>query len=176
MARQIGNIQITGTIEDFCFYKMQGQYFVRRKSTLASQRFWKEEAFAGSRRSAGLLGQASSLASTLYRRLPKEKRGRAVYQKLTGIVKRLLSEGWNDARVAHWFQQTYLDESVKAVAERKPAGTKNIVRTVGVTGAGRHLATLSFLPQLANRPCRFKQEPVQRLYRLALDRGSPRAA
>ena len=108
MARQTGPLKITGTIEDLCFYQMEGAYFARRKSSLTSKRFWKEKAFAGSRRSCGLLGAASPLASRLYHTLPKAKKGRAVFQQLTGAIKRLLQQGWTAEAIAAWFAQTYL--------------------------------------------------------------------
>ena len=75
---------VTGTIKDLCFYQMEGAYFTCRKSSLTGKRFRKEKAFAGSRRSCGLRALASPLASRLYRRLPKEKKGRAVFQEITG--------------------------------------------------------------------------------------------
>lgn len=38
MAKQIGPVFITGTIGDICFYKMDGQYYARMKSSLSSKR------------------------------------------------------------------------------------------------------------------------------------------
>jgi hypothetical protein len=108
MAKQAGDIKITGTIEGLCFYRMEGRYYVRRKSTLTGRRFQRDAAFAGSRRSAGLLASASSLASRLYRRLPKERKARAVFQRLTGDVKLLLATGWSEERIARWFTKNYL--------------------------------------------------------------------
>jgi hypothetical protein len=107
MARQIGPVKITGTIDDICFYQMEGGYFARIKSSLTDERFWKEKAFAGSRRSCGLLALASPLASRLYQRLPKEKKGRPVFQQLTGKVKLLLQEGQSETAIVSWFESQY---------------------------------------------------------------------
>jgi hypothetical protein len=44
MAKQAGDIFITGTIDDLCFYKMDGAYYVRLKSSLTGKKFWKNKA------------------------------------------------------------------------------------------------------------------------------------
>ena len=73
MARLLGDIEYTGTIDGLCFYKMYGSCFVSTKSSLTSKRFWKDKAFEGSRRSCGLLAKASPLASAFYKTYPKKK-------------------------------------------------------------------------------------------------------
>ena len=107
MAKQIGIVKITGTIDDITFYKMGDTYYARMKSSLTGKRFWNDKAFAGSRRSANAFGIASKLASILYRTLPKEQKGRPVYQKLTGQIKFLVLEGKDSAAITIWFQQAY---------------------------------------------------------------------
>ena len=59
MAKQVGIIKITGTIDDITFYEMGGEFYARMKSSLTGKRFWKDKAFEGSRRSAKALGVAS---------------------------------------------------------------------------------------------------------------------
>lgn len=119
MARQAGEIRITGTVEGFCFYRMDGQYYVRRKSTLGGKRFQREAAFAGSRRSAALLAAASALASRLYRRLPPDQKARAVFQRLTGEVKRWLAQGWTEDRIGRWFANTCLPAKGRAAVRAR---------------------------------------------------------
>lgn len=121
MARQTGPLKITGTIDDICFYQMEGDYFARLKSSLTGKRFWKDKAFAGSRRSCGLMARASSLASRLYKTLPPEKKGRPAYQQLTGKVKLLLQQGLSEAAVLAWFQASYLPVLTTKKRRKKPA-------------------------------------------------------
>jgi hypothetical protein len=120
MAKQTGDIRITGTIEGYCFYRMEGKYYVRRKSTLTGRRFQRDAAFAGSRRSAGLLASASSLASQLYRQLPTDRKARKVFQTLTGEVRELLAKGLSAAQIITWFRDAYLP----AVAPQRTATRK----------------------------------------------------
>ncbi|HEV7333266.1 MAG TPA: hypothetical protein VGN63_19685 [Flavisolibacter sp.] len=119
MARQTGPVKITGTIDDICFYKMEGDYFARRKSSLSGKRFWKDRVFAGSRRSSGLLGAASPLASRLYRQLPKEKKGRPQFQQLVGSIRAFLQKGCTEAWIASWFAEHYLAESRHATLKEQ---------------------------------------------------------
>ena len=107
MAKQDGLIKITGTIDDITFYKMGDQYYARMKSSLTGKRFWKDKAFEGSRRSATALGQASRLASLLYRTLPKEQKGRPVFQELTGKIKFMILDGMDAAAITIWFTDQY---------------------------------------------------------------------
>lgn len=123
MAKQVSDIKITGTIEGLCFYRMEGQYYVRMKSRLTGRRFQRDAAFAGSRRSAGLLASASTLASRLYRCLPKERKARAVFQRLTGDVKLLLATGWPEECIARWFTNTYLPAAAPATVTARKAKT-----------------------------------------------------
>jgi hypothetical protein len=118
MAKQVGDIKIVGTVDDICYYRMEGGYYARRKSSLTSKRFWRAKAFSGSRRSCGILGRASSLASRLYRALPKESKSRTLFQQLTGRIKLQFIAGWDEVRIEEWFRGMYFPEA------RKPS-TKN---------------------------------------------------
>ena len=73
MAKQAGDIRITGTLDDLTFYKMDGKYYVRLKSSLTRKRFMKDKAFERSRKSAERFALGNQLASKLYRMIEKEK-------------------------------------------------------------------------------------------------------
>jgi hypothetical protein len=93
MAKQAGTLKITGTIDDLTYYKMDGKYYVRLKSSLTGRRFWKHPSFEGSRKSCSRFGEGNRLASQLYRMVAKEKR---VYPLFCFLKKRaiaLLKEG-----------------------------------------------------------------------------------
>ncbi len=99
MARQIGPYYITGTIDDICFYQLDGQYYARLKSSLTGKRVKTDPRFARTREYAGLLAKASSLASAVYRSLPAHTRNRQLYQRLTGQVMQLLKDGKADNEI-----------------------------------------------------------------------------
>jgi hypothetical protein len=166
-------MKLTGTLEGFCFYQMEGTYYVRRKSSLTGKRFRTDKAFAGSRRSAGELQRASPLASRLYHRLPKGKKGRDVFRGLTGQVKGLLREGWTAVQVEHWFGQTYLPACTAAM-ERRPVEKKKAVRLPVAERQSTRLPAFLILPGAlvvwADNRCR---QPRSRWRRRVRDRGSP---
>lgn len=92
MAKQMGAIKITGTIGETCFYKMNGEYYARRKSSLSRKRVKTSKAFKETMRYAGLMAKASVISSTIYQLLPKKKKSRKLYQQLTGKAMQLLKQ------------------------------------------------------------------------------------
>ena len=136
MAKQTGNIKIVGTVDEICFYQMEGEYFARQKSSLSGRRFWKDKVFEGSRKSCGLLAKASPLASRLYHTLPKEQKSREMFRTLAGKVKLFLKAGWTEEEIRVWFLETYLPdrEKSKKNALRKraslPSSTLPFLRVV----------------------------------------------
>lgn len=142
MAKQIGDIKLTGTVDDLVFYHMGGDYYVRTKSSLTGKRFRRDKAFEGSRRSAGLLGAASALAAGLYRLLPKERKSRDLFRELTGKVKLKLAANADAGAIGAWFRKAYLpapagDESTAPPA-RKAVGAR-VVETAFSPGRLRRL-------------------------------------
>ena len=117
MAKQSGIIKITGTIDDITFYQMGGIYYARMKSSLTGKRFWKDKAFEGSRKSANALGQASPMASRLYRTIPKEDKSRSLFCKITGEIKHLIIAGHTEQEIISWFLSVYHDALIIASKE-----------------------------------------------------------
>jgi hypothetical protein len=93
MAKQAGEIFIRGTIDDLCFYKMDGVYYVRLKSSLTGKKFWKNKAFEGSRKSCKRFAEGNKLASKVYRMIEEEKRFYKIYCFLKRRAILLLKEG-----------------------------------------------------------------------------------
>ena len=124
MAKQVGIIKITGTIDDITFYKMGEEYYARMKSSLTGKRFWKDPAFEGSRKSALALGVASKLASLLYKTLPKERKGRSIFQKLTGRIKLMILDHKETEVIIQWFTREYVSPlQIEMVQEVESAMT-----------------------------------------------------
>jgi len=99
VAKQIGAYKITGTIDNICFYQMEGEYYARQKSSLTGKRVKKDPAFAGTMESANLLGSASKLASLIKRSFPKEEQCRELFHMLTGKVMLLMRDGIGDEEI-----------------------------------------------------------------------------
>ncbi|ANE49639.1 hypothetical protein [Flavisolibacter tropicus] len=103
MARQAGPLFFTGTIDDITFYKMEGVYLARKKSSLNRRQFRTDPRFARSRKSAEAFGEASQLASAIYWQLPKNQRGKGVVNRLTAQVGELLKKGKTREEVIQHF-------------------------------------------------------------------------
>lgn len=97
MPKQKGPVYYTGTHGDACFYKMDGQYYVRKKSSLSGKRVKQAPSFALTRVYADLLAQASRLAAAVYRPLPREQKKLALYRAMTGEALRMLKQGEDTA-------------------------------------------------------------------------------
>jgi hypothetical protein len=93
MAKVCGSIRFAGCIENLCFYKLEGAYHVRMKSSLTGKRVKKDPAFRLTMVYAGLMGKASKLASAIYKEYPEELKGKGVFKKLVGEVMQLLKAG-----------------------------------------------------------------------------------
>jgi hypothetical protein len=125
MARQAGTYHITGCYQNLCFYSMDGNYYVRVKSSLTAKRVKRDPAFKRTMAYAGLLGCASTIASALYKLLPKESKGITVYRKLTGRVMRLLQDGRSSDEIF------YLLAKPHVVQRKRPGITREKKRGVG---------------------------------------------
>lgn len=135
MAKQTGTIKLTGTIDDLCFYKMEGNYYVRLKSSLSGKRFQKDAAFAGSRRSASRFGEGNRLASAVYRLIDKEMRVYSFFCFLKRKSILLLKEG-KSLQEAEATLKGYLlafgylqREKPKGIAKTKTVLSKRYIRS-----------------------------------------------
>jgi hypothetical protein len=110
MPKQYGPIQITGTIDNVCFYKMDGVYYARMKSSLTRKRVLKSAAFRRTREHAATLGEASTIASRIYRLIPKARRKHILYREMTGKAIYLLREGKDKEVVFQSLSALYLKQ------------------------------------------------------------------
>lgn len=128
MARQIGDIKITGTLGDITFYQMNGKYYARMKSSLTAKKVKTHPHFALTRLYAKWLGEASKLASEVYRSLPVEERKYAVFCRLKTMAYKLVKEGVVRAEVLGVLKR-YLEEMVaKPVDKAVVVVKKPVVR------------------------------------------------
>ena len=93
MARQVGPIKITGTIDGITFYRMDGVYYARMKSSLTAKKVKTHPNFALTRMYANWLGEASKMASQVYRALPEEERKYEMFCKLKTLAHKRVKEG-----------------------------------------------------------------------------------
>jgi len=92
MAKQAGKIFVEGTVDDICFYKMDGKFYARKKSSLSKKRVLTDPRFQNTIAHAQLLGKASAIASKFYRTIEKERHSRELYRSIVGKVMKVLRE------------------------------------------------------------------------------------
>jgi hypothetical protein len=128
MAKQVGNILLTGTLDGLTFYKMEGQYYVRLKSSLTGKRVKKDPAFKQTMAYAERLAIGSRTASELYRQLPKEEQEVSLYRKMTSTAMQLLKTGTPAVMLMEALTAAFASLfSVKKVREVEPLVEKRIL-------------------------------------------------
>ncbi|WP_298739657.1 hypothetical protein [uncultured Chitinophaga sp.] len=120
MAKQKGPTFITGTFNGLCYYQMDGQYYVRRKSSLSRRRVKRSPAFRRTMRYAGFLAEASRIASEVYRITPRKSRKREIFQGLTGKAMELLKKGMEAALVMAQLKAEYRPAPLLQVQQTEP--------------------------------------------------------
>lgn len=108
MARQAGPYFITGTIGNLSFYKMEGKYYVRQKSSLDGKRVRKDKAFRRTMEYARLLAAGSKVAKVVYWLLSDEQRRLRRIGSLTGEVMVLLKDGMSSEEALVLLKEKYL--------------------------------------------------------------------
>jgi len=112
MGKQAGPDYITGTVGDRTYYKLNGQYLVRAKSTLSRRRVKRSPAFQRTMEYAGWLAQASKVASEVYRMIPRERRRVEKYRAMTGMAMTLIKEGMDRDMVKSRLIEKYVRQIV----------------------------------------------------------------
>jgi len=108
MAKQMGPVFLTGTAGGLTYYKMNGQYYARAKSSLSSRRVKKSQGFQRTMEHARRLAAASRIGSVIYRQLPCESRQHAQYRAITGQAIQLLKSGMDAAATQAQLEKEHL--------------------------------------------------------------------
>ena len=74
MAKQTGALRLSGTVGGPTFYQMNGEDYVRSKSSLSGKKIKNSPRFERTMQNAYLMAAASTIASTVYRCLPRQNR------------------------------------------------------------------------------------------------------
>jgi len=129
MSKQKGPVYFTGTVDGICYYQLNGEYYARRKSTLSRKRVKRDPAFALTRKYAELLGQASRVAVSVYRLLPKDQKKIALYRAMTGVAMAMLKKGADEVSIRERLQR---EAKLLQPAETKPSVARMRSRTGGM--------------------------------------------
>ena len=111
MAQQIAGLCfLEGTFDQLTFYKMEGKYYCRVKSSLTSQRVKTAPEFRWTMALARLMGRASKIGSAIYQALPPNWRQFWMYRSFTGEAYTiLLHSSLTDEEVKQILWKTYVE-------------------------------------------------------------------
>ncbi len=113
-----------------CFYYSPyfGQNIWRRGSSLTGERTKKDPAFKGFRQSSSRLKEASPIAASLYKGVPKEVKQYALYRTLTGEAIKMLKEGMEAAVITETLKKKYISPLLDA--PKKNSGNRTVEEPV----------------------------------------------
>ena len=154
MAKQVGPLFFTGTVDGIIFYKLGDQYYMRSKGDYKSgKQMRKDRTYQRTMQQANRFGGAAKLVKEVYyRHLPRAVRKHGLFGKLTGLVNRWLYAGKAIAEVRELLlahcqtlaagtptnngqQSTIADQRTTHNAQRK---TINVQRTTPSTHPPTH--------------------------------------
>ncbi len=151
MAKQRGPVFIEGTIDGRTYYKLNGKYYVRKKSSLSARRVKRTPAFRRTMAYAGWMAGASVIASAIYWRLPEKEKKRKRYQALTGEAMRLLRDGVDEATVRAKLEAAHLRKEVVGQAGLKPVEVEADTRQVACGGDTEKVVSTAVKQQSHNQ-------------------------
>jgi hypothetical protein len=127
MAKQVGPLFFTGTIDGIIFYELNGKYYIRSKGSYKSAKHMRRNPkYKRTMENADRFGMASKLAQEVYyRHVPKPLRKRGVFGQLTGKVRDWLQEGKSREEAKE--QLIAYCQSLSTAVEQRP--TTNTQRT-----------------------------------------------
>jgi hypothetical protein len=141
MVKQVGDIKLTGTVQDITFYGMEGQYYARRKSSLKGTRVTKDPRFKRTMQGAHRLAKGSQLAANLYRTLPRAEQVYALFKELRSLAIRALKAGKSEEEVLKLLQQRLVKPSAPVPPLVKKQKTRSVRTTLSLpnrcSGGGR---------------------------------------
>jgi hypothetical protein len=109
MAQQLGPLFFECTWDDITLYKMEGKYYLRKKSRLTREKVLTHKAFRLTRIYANLLAAASKIASSIYTDLPIEWRQFWMFRSFTGEAMKMLEGGQSAQQAYDYLWETYLE-------------------------------------------------------------------
>jgi hypothetical protein len=149
MAKRLTDNIITGndTRLGMCLYHSPyfGLNIWRRASSLTGERTKKDPAFEGFRKSISRLKEASPIAASLYRLVPKEVKQYALYRTLTGEAIKMLKEGMEAAVITETLTKKYIDPLLDAPIKKSKNSS---VEQPAIRGRERGMADFTSYPQI----------------------------
>ena len=129
MGRQIHPVKLRGTVDNLTFYKMDGIYYIRKKSSLSRHKVLTAPCFEKTRMHAAQLKLASKIGSKMYRPLNKEQKCIDLYRAIVGRAKTLLHKGKTKQEIKQIIKAEFITQlsCLSLSYSLKPKATNKII-------------------------------------------------
>ncbi len=101
MARQTGNIRVTGSCINVTFSRREDGFTASGKTGPSSKQFWNDPEFEGSRAGMTRLRDGQYTASKIYRKLPEEKKVHELFVWLRSLAIHYIKIGTEQEEMVH---------------------------------------------------------------------------
>ncbi|HEX6915016.1 MAG TPA: hypothetical protein VF145_07230, partial [Chitinophagaceae bacterium] len=119
MAKQAGELLVTGSYAGICFYESDGQFLARTESRLAGTNTSKDPRFRRSMHNAAILGKASHISAKAYKLLPIHQQTGEAKNELLRIAMKMIAGGAAESEVLSVLQQPLDPAALEAARLRK---------------------------------------------------------
>jgi hypothetical protein len=135
------NIIFIGNAGGICGYLFKGVNIVRKSSSLTGRRVAEDPAFKGFRNSSNRMKQASPIASSLYKLLPKEHKTFGLYRTITGEALKMIKQGMDVEFIKTRLREEFINpilENSSAIKKHSRENRANDVESNN-SGCSNHL-------------------------------------
>jgi len=142
MAKQVGPLFFSGTIDGLIFYKLGDHYYIRSKGSYKSAKHMRRNPkYKRTMQQADRFGEASQLLQEVYyRQLPKAVRKHGLYGKLTGMINSWLYQGKSKEEV-QGLLMAHLQQLAATVAPPPTLQEKATPAPIAVPGTTKQQTT-----------------------------------
>ncbi len=132
MAKQTGILQIEGSVGGFTFWVENGVNYVKKKSSLSGKKVKTSPRFANTMRNARWMAAASTIASAVYRSLPRQSRELRMHRAFVGQALEMVRQGMTKEDILDEMRRRHaplVGKEVEGVNENKE--TKDLLSSAG---------------------------------------------
>jgi hypothetical protein len=112
-------IVFIGNAGGICGYMSHGINIIRKSSSLTGKRVEKDPSFKGFRNSCNRMKEASPIAASLYKLLPKEEKEYSLYRTLTGEALKMIKHGFEKEEIIARLKEEYINPVIERLQKSK---------------------------------------------------------
>jgi hypothetical protein len=111
------DIIFIGNAGGICGYMSHSINIIRKSTSLTGKRIEKDPAFTGFRKSCNRMKEASPIAASLYKLMPKEEKVYSLYRTLTGEALKMIKEGLEKDIIIAKLKEQYINPAIERLKQ-----------------------------------------------------------